>query len=559
MKAVPSERLSLPRCDDHQMLRRERLSVLAILGIILLLQLELVFNRPVNWDESFHLSLVHSLTQGRPIDILQTVHVRLMAWLPGLGLGEIAQIRVTRLFMFGCELISLAAIYGLARRFAENRIALLAPLLYLAAGNVFQHGFSYRPDPLVTALLMSALWLLAVSALRLAHLAMFAVLVGLACLVTIKTVLLAPAFAGIAWMRLSESADPRRLALRIFFSLLGGAMLFIGGAALFQAVTPVGELSAAKTTIKASSEILFAEGLFPRWHYIILAAGTAPVFFAVLGATILLPKAQRLAQPQRIALIGLVLPLACLVFYRNAFPYFYAFILAPVAVGILPGLISLSARYSPRAIAICSLLGALVLSAVTPRAVQDDQQRVIAAVHRLFPQPVAYFDFAGMISAFPKANVFMTTWGQRRYRSGELESYAAAMQRLDVPLLLANNDVLMRNQSAQGPAWQLLDGDAAALREGYVQHWGPIWVAGKSFAAGSKDSAFMVHAGGTYTLEGSAARIDGRLVQPGEALELSKGRHNFASAGSGAATLRWGNHLPRIAEPAPERLPYKDF
>lgn len=557
MSGIRPDRIRLPQPASPATVRGERVFVLSAIAAILLLQLELVLNRPVNWDEFYHLSLTHALDQGRLSEVLQVLHVRLLGWVAALPMGEIGQIRVTRLVMFACELFKLAAIHALARRFAEDRIALLAPLLYLSAGFVFQHGFSFRADPLVTALLMGALWLLAASRLNGKALTGLAVLLALGAFATIKAVLFAPAFAAIAGQRWRDSTAPKALALKLTASLALAAALFgllVWWASLIAAPAPTG---GAASTVRASQSMLLAEGLLPRWHYLLLMIGTAPVFaLALAAATARLAKDKALP---RLVLAGLILPLASVVFYRNAFPYFYAFILAPVAVGILPGIAWLAQRYGGRSLAGIGVLACVVLSAVTPRAVLADQQAVLREVHRLFPRPVPYFDFAGMVAPFPKANAFMSTWGQTRYRSGETESYRAAMARLDVPLLLANNDVLARNQSPEGPAWEILPDDAKALREGYVQHWGPIWLAGQRFAAGSAAREFPIHAAGDYTLLGHAALIDGQPVQPGAVIALAKGTHRFAPLGAGESVLRWGKDLPQPLGPAPAGIPFKDF
>ena len=558
MNPVRAPRIRLPLAPAAD-LRRERITVLAVFAAILLLQLELVFNRPINWDEFYHLNLVNAQAQGRMSEVLQVLHVRALGWIAALPLDEIGQVRVARLVMFACEGFTLCAIYGLARQFAQARIALLAPLLYLSAGYVFQHGMSFRADPLVTALLMAALWLLASCRLGAKVLVGMAVLLALAVLATIKAALYAPAFALLAWLRIRQSDQPLALLLRLAAMAALAAALLAGLVALSQAYAPPAVTGSAGDTVKASRDMLLAEGLFPRWPYLLFAIGTAPIFAVALAATLPALRRSGLTPATRLVLAGLILPLLSVAFYRNAFPYFYAFILAPVAVGMVPGIAWMAKRYTARTLAIGCLIGCVVLSAITPREVQDNQRVVLREVHRLFPKPVAYFDFAGMVSAFHKANVFMSTWGQTRYRNGETESYAEAIARRDVPLLLANNQVLMRNQSDKGPAWELLPADAALLRTAYLQHWGPIWIAGHRFAAGSAAKDFVLPAGGTYRLAGTAAQIDGRRIEPGSSVNLSRGQHRFVPLGPGETELKWGSNLPRPASPAPTQLPFRDF
>src|SRR3546814_17440298 len=61
-------------------------------------------------------------------------------------------------------------------------------LAYLTGGYVFQHGFSYRADPMAAAFLMGSLWLLLSSRLDAKAIIAAALLAALALLTTIKVV-----------------------------------------------------------------------------------------------------------------------------------------------------------------------------------------------------------------------------------------------------------------------------------------------------------------------------------------------------------------------------------
>lgn len=92
-----------------------------------------------------------------------------------------------------------------------------------------------------------------------------------------------------------------------------------------------------------------------------------------------------------------------------------------------------------------------------------------------------------------------------------------------------------------------------------MPHWGPIWVAGRTFSAGSGAQTFRIRAPGTYTLEGAPARINGRPIRPGETIRLDRGEHRFEPAGSGQARLRWGDNLHRPAYVFAGEPMFKDF
>jgi len=518
-----------------------------IFALAILLQLELVVSRPVNWDEFFHLSEAHAFHQGRLTEALQVFYARAFFWLPMLPLDAVDQIRVARLVMLGFELFTLTAIYAMASRFAGRLPGALAALAYVTGGYVFEHGFSYRADPMAAAFLMGALWILLVSRLEARAILGAALLAGLAALTTIKIVLYAPAFAGVAWLRWREAERPRDMALQLAAcgaAALLFAALFIG--ATIRSLPDAGGHSAAKT-VSTSGMMMFDRGLFPQWGYGVLQILSAPLLAVMLIVTPFAMAETALSRPQRVALIGLMLPLASLLFYQNAYPYFYAYILPPVMVAAALGIRALIARLSARTLSLALLANALIVSLATPREVLPTQKAVLAAAHEIFPEPVAYFDFPGMIVDFPKANVFMTVWGMRKYRAGHEASLVDVMAQETVPLLVVNQAGVEVNQSSAGPWKGFLPADAKALREGFIPHWGPLWVAGRRFPDEAAAGSFEIYAPGIYTVEGATARIDGQLYAAGQTIDLARGLHRFEPGADGETLLRWGDHLRRPA------------
>ena len=93
--------------------------------------------------------------------------------------------------------------------------ALLCALAYLSAGYVFRHGTSFRFDPPATALLMSAAWITLCRPLQARWIAATGLLLGIATVLTIKSVLYFPVFAGIAWLRWTEAQRSIAAALRL--------------------------------------------------------------------------------------------------------------------------------------------------------------------------------------------------------------------------------------------------------------------------------------------------------------------------------------------------------
>jgi hypothetical protein len=89
------------------------------------------------------------------------------------------------------------------------------------------------------------------------------------------------------------------------------------------------------------------------------------------------------------------------------------------------------------------------------------------------------------------------------------------------------------------------------LRENYIPHWGQVWVAGKRIAKGAGTRELTVAVPGMYTLEGASVAVDGRPLRVGQRVELSRGAHLVTANAVSDATLRWGDHLPVPAHPAP--------
>ena len=536
--------------------------VIGAFAFALALQFELVFSRPVNWDEFYHLTEAHAFHQGRLTEALQVFYARAFFWLPMLPLDAVDQIRVARLFMLGFELATLCAIYAICRHFAGRLPAALATMAYLTGGYIFQHGFSYRADPIAAAFLMGSLWLMLKSRLDAKAIFAAAFLGALALLTTIKIIFYAPAFAAIAWLRWREAGQPRDMLLRLAVLAIATAVLgavFVGATVLSLPDLSQSTGGSAAKTVTTSGMMMFSEGWFPRWPYILGAIAMAP-FLAVLllsapMAIVRIPLSKR----YRIVVAALMLPLASIVFYRNSFPYFYVFILPPVMVGVALVIRHVTETLSVKVVLAAFLMNALIVSLTTPRSVLPVQKEVLAAVHEVFPQPVAYFDFPGMIVDYPKANFFMTTWGVRKYWAGHEESFVDAMARETVPLLLLNQELFDRNQMGAEPAWELAAADAQALREGFIPHWGPLWVAGRSFSAGSGTQDFRIYTPGQYTIEGAAARIDGVLLTPGSVIELSRGVYRFEPVAEAETRLRWGTHLQRPVKQFSGGALFKDF
>jgi hypothetical protein len=253
---------------------------------------------------------------------------------------------------------------------------------------------------------------------------------------------------------------------------------------------------------------------------------------------------------------GMLLPAATVLFYLNSYPYYYVFVLAPAAVTIFPAIEFVTKRLSARLCCVILLLNAVFLAALEPRSVIATQRSVSAAVHEIFPQPVRYVDFCGFIGNFPRVFPFLTSgWGLRNYRVAGRPVLPELMGRESVPLLIDNNTAIDATILGHSTQDLFLPADARIMRENFVRHWGPIWVAGKRVPSGHTELLSKILVPGVYTLEGAPIIIDGRLLDVGNTIELERGNHSIIPNGEKNAILRWGNHL-HVPKSAPPPQPY---
>ena len=514
----------------------------AAIGLLLVFQLSMVFTRAINWDEFWFYYHVADFGRGELAQPLQSLHVRLFAWLPGLSGSGVDKIVTARLAMLGCEMVTLGAIYALARKFVERPVALCAALLYLSAGFVLQHGFSFRTDPMATAALMTALAVLARWRLSALPLGVFALLVAVAGMITMKAVLFAPAFLGLAWMRWSEDRFAVATAVRMVLAGVAAIAAFIAlyvwhSAALTEATE--GTAMAA-----GASRWMFFLGVPPYWQMGVKAALTAPVLTLLALAAPFAIWRSELSKGAKWGLTGLWLPLLLPLFYTNTAAYFYAFMLAPVSVSVVIALQAALKRYSLRLIVAVLAVMATGIFAIEDRNVIDRQRALVETTEALLPEGTAYFDHNGMVPGLAKANWLVTPAALDAYRLTGTPAYRETMEAQPVPLLLANDTTI--EAALKDQYSPLLPADTAALRDNYVSFWGPIHIAGREFAPRTDTQVEML-VPGTYTVIGGPAVIDGTSHASGSLVEIARGMHRVVT-GERPLRLQWGDNLAPPAQ-----------
>ena len=540
----------------------------AAIIICLALQLWLALVMEVNWDEFYYLSQIYEYERGELTKALQTVHVHFLGWLTGIRGGEIRQIEVGRLFMLLCEAGTCITIYLLARTFFSHTASCLAVLAYVSAGFTIIHGASFRTDPLAAMLIMSALVSTARAPLGFGSSFGAALAAALAAMVTVKVVFYAPAFLAISAWRWRTAEDPRRYSRWMVLTAVTAVMIAAALYLIHLLSLPGGATAASNEMILGSARTtIFEAGFAPRVHEIIQWALFSPFHAPILlfaACRVVVGLAREEGQPRIVCwvVVSCAAPLLSLLFYRNAFPYFFAFVLPPamLLVAWISDRVPLLKKY-----AIVLALGltapAIVIAVYWSGRDHRAQEQLIAVVHEMFPKPVPYIDRNSMISSFPKRGFFMSTWGMLNYQRNQ-PLFARVLEGDIVPLLILNSPTLENAvglRAAIDPSRSLSEQDREILRRNFIPHWGPIWVAGQRVEVTPAGQSLEIKIPGTYTIELAAVEIDGRHLAQGDTATLSRGTHSLRSDIRAIVTLRWGDHLPRPAELPIDAPIYRGF
>jgi hypothetical protein len=343
--------------------------------------------------------------------------------------------------------------------------------------------------------------------------------------------------------------------------------------------TPAETVSASPSD--AAAKVFGTGMLLPRREVFVRGCSENPLFWMVLvaGVAVALVGLRRSPVAERgrsLVLLSFAAPVASIAFYRNAFPYFYVFILPLAAVvcgaafeaalDAASGTGGRAWRWLAAVVALTLFSGAFSyawrhrIDAIAP------QRQLLEVIHRTFPEPVAYVDRCSMVASFPKVGFFMSSWGIQGYRERRQPIFADLMRSRPVGFLIANTTALRLDAPdelfARMP-YSLLPEDVRTLRENFVHHWGLIFVQGKSFrftAAGGSEP-FEILSAGPYTVESDGrVQVDGVERAAGEVVELVSGPHRIAAGpGTTAATLRFGDHLYRPDFPPDPRPIFLDF
>ncbi len=560
--------LSQPEFQKPDRLAVFEIAVIAGIIVSLALQLYLQFTQKINWDEFYYLAQIYDYQRGGLSQPLQTFQVYLFGWLTLLGGSEIEKIVVARIFMWLFEAATLFFIYSIARGFVSRNAALIAVLAYISSGVVLIHGTSFRADPMAAFAMMLCLYILIRLPLSFKNLFGFSIVAALAALITVKIIFYAPALIGAALWRITTGPAPYKTLTRLALSAVATVIWFGLLYWLHLSTMPFADTAVAQAKMSSAfTTTLLSEGLFPRLDAmrqgLDLARIQGLLLFLGAGVFLLDFARQKVKTSTVIMLFVLASPLLSLIFYRNAFPYFLAFIF-PSSMVLAGYFVDRIKHMKLATAALCLLMVAGALSVTLLRNSENMaiQRTTIEMVHRIFKQPVNYIDRNSMISSFPKLGFFMSSWGYKNYLKRDEAIYAQALKDKVTPLLIINSPLLENavGQNSFQPRATLLQDDIKVLRQNFIPHWGAIWVAGKKFTADITPQNFGILTPGTYRVEAdNPVVIDNKTYVPGSTLNLDRDDHSVSASVATTLTLRWGSNLYRPDAPAPLKPLFTGF
>ena len=535
--------------------------IMAGIGLILALQFSEIFRRGINWDEFNHYHHLWEHARGDLPHVLNTLHSRVFAWVRDLPGNAVDHIIVIRLFMFAFEIAIVVGMVGIAQRFTSRSIGLLCALAYITFPFVFGHGASFRFDPPSTGLMMLAMWALVARPMDIKTIAIAGALIGVAMMVTIKIVLLLPAFAGILWLRWSEE----RFAPRFVAQVAATGAVALGVAGVIYVLLSMGAATQEAVNVSTNrasgvGSIMFAFEPKPYWITAGVAAIKAPLVTALIALFGYCLYQSERPRAEKIALGGLFFTLTTLIYYHNTAPYFYVFLMPWVLIACAEPMRWVAQRFSPVLIAAVFTFSGVMTFVGESETPIHKQRTLIDTAYATFPEGTVYFDFMGMLAKFPQANDFMTPLMIRRMHESGSSIYTEAMAERPVPLLIRNDwywdQLFLDPDSAPVLTTGMkifTDADAAALRDTYIDFWGPFMVAGEVIPAGESVHTFTVRVPGPYTVIGAGIALGDRTMADGDVIELERGEYQITAPRGSAVTLRWGDGLTVPSAPAPQK------
>jgi len=541
----------------------------------LLLKFHLLFQLPINQDEFSFLSQIYKYMDGTLNQPLNSFHVHFFQWLADLGSNEVNQVIGARIVMYLLFLGSCFYLYLIGKYYVDTAGALFALLCYISLIPTVVNGASFRHDSIATFPFLFALYYFLVKEKSLVFNVLSGIAMAIAVTVTIKSVIYMGVFSGLMIIRLISIRDHHKTIV----PLIGFFLTFLLGAIM---INQLHIATLASTTIaphtqtisRAYSTFVSFTQFFPQFTIFKFLLRLDVVIWLFLASGIIFNIIDCFKKNNsivNISLFALLIPLFSIFFYRNAFPYFYVFIMPTTTIFCGYMLWHLTGPIKKYQV-ICFTMIVILAGAVYTKSIayysifssksSKIQHQILDTIHKMFPNPVPYIDGCFMVSSYPDVGFFMSSAGMEGYLKNKKPIMEALLNDKRPLFLLANVPQLnlhADNAAESDTHLRFKADDWQALKSNFIHHWGPIWVLGKHFEFKGKfeSNTFQITVPGVYTVEGNGkVMIDGHLISAGNTVKLDIGDHCIRNQETpGLINLKWGDHLYQPEEePAPGQI-----
>jgi hypothetical protein len=557
---------------DNSKIDFDRLSIffMSLLTLTaLLLKFHLLFEISINQDEFHYLSFVYKHINGSLTNTLQSFHVHFFPWLNILGPNEVIQVIGARIVMYLFFLGTCIYIFLIGKYYLGATNALFSVLCYISFVFTVVNGASFRHDTIATFLFIFSLYHFLVNKESFIFNIVAGLAMSIALTVTIKSALHMTVFVAVVPIRFFFLRDFHKTIVPTFVFFL---VFLFGSIIIYKlhlARIPSTGLAIMGHTISSTySKFILLDQFFLQFRFfksileynifiwLFLATG---IFFNTIDSV------KRKNYPINIYLFAFLIPLLSIFFYRNAFPYFYVFIMPTVTIfcGYLLWRLTDIRKIKSRIICFALVVivgGAVFKDFITYYSVFSERQtgvqhQTLDVIHKMFPDPVPYIDGCSMVSSYPKIGFFMSSAGMEEYLKNGTPIMKKLLHTKKPLFLLANVPHLNLHSDAPEESdthLRIMTDDWQALKTYFIHHWGPIWVVGRrfEFKRNYESYKFSIAVPGVYTVEGDkSVMIDSKLIQAGDTIDLKTGTHTITNQEtSGLIKLRWGDHLYRPSE-----------
>lgn len=542
-------------------LKLDKIQWVYVLGMLLVITLQLVMITRVNFhpDEFRELSSLYSAESGYGMGPLKN-GLHYLIWPLKYVDAEEGQVLIWARYVSFLGILGIYwMLFKLGKFLGDARLGMAASFLCATCVNFLEAAIQYRPDGLITAFMLLAMYLVMVSPSHRKAWFWPGLLMGVALFLNPKAIYHLTILGGIYGLYLLDP-DHRRAAFK--YGALCGllALASFGVLLVLHCLHYHLPLNGLNDGFGHAAQGGFGKslgwGLKRNFIKTTLQRGNIPFICAAISLGLFayrcikghLPKAW---YPVLLALFG---EWATLFVHQGVFKYYLIDILPPLCLVGAYSLWLLQQRVSsglPKdllsGLALCVLCAVWLICGYNIAArlplnlakTNQNQLRTIHTMHELYPQQVRYFDGYGMISKYNNLGPLFIGKTISQYLKANRPLYPNWVSQ-GVPVFFIHSFSFQHRH--------LLPLDSAFIRAHYIPYFsGQLWLYGTrvrdSESPGSIQRSFLL--AGTYRASGefSGLRVNGQVVD--DTFHLEQGEH----------TISW-DHAHKLEVTFGERSPF---